>query len=306
MLGNDTGEDTLAAHPFTLAPLSIGLAFIAFAVLDSSRPAEPIQPTKAKLDYAKVDYIFRKNHCSDCHSVSARASARLTLATYEGVMKGGNSGAAVKPGDSASSLLYQAISGDPPQMPPNRHSIRKEEIATIKQWIDEGAEDSDYGKAISRYYAATKEKKWDDALKACADISAMKIDGVPTDEFAVKASLIVYTALKNEDGWYAAARKAVDFRPLNTGLLNGIAWTIADPKTWLKVKDADLSLKAAQLAVEDSNRKSGLILDTLAWAYFLKGDKAKAIETEHEAMKCPDVTGDRLTSLQESLKAFGG
>ena len=60
------------------------------------------------------------------------------------------------------------------------------------------------------------------------------------------------------------------------------------------------------MAVANTRRKSGAVLDTLAWVYFQQGDKAKAIETEKEAMKCSDAEGATLDALKESLTAFGG
>ena len=55
--------------------------------------------------------------CVACHSQEKRQGG-LSLATYEDILNGGRSGAAVKPGKSASSLLMQRVTGEvQPRMP---------------------------------------------------------------------------------------------------------------------------------------------------------------------------------------------
>jgi hypothetical protein len=58
----------------------------------------------------------------------------LNLTTYADALKGGISGAAILPGDSANSLLVtrQEAGGHPGQLTP-------EEIAQVIEWIDAGA-----------------------------------------------------------------------------------------------------------------------------------------------------------------------
>jgi mono/diheme cytochrome c family protein len=70
--------------------------------------------------------------CGTCHG--AAATAGLNLTTYADAMKGGNSGAAIVPGDAANSLLVQKqqAGGHPGQFTP-------EELAQIIEWIDAGA-----------------------------------------------------------------------------------------------------------------------------------------------------------------------
>ena len=64
----------------------------------------------------------------------------LGLATAEHMLKGGKRGAAVVPGDAEGSLLYQAVAGKGElKMPPGRPALSTEELATIKQWIQDGA-----------------------------------------------------------------------------------------------------------------------------------------------------------------------
>ena len=260
-----------------------------------------------KVDYARVDQIFRLYDCIDCHNDSARPASQLSLITYEGLMKGGRRGAAIMAGDSANSMILKIVTpGGPIHMPPGNSQLKDEDIATLKQWIDEGANNSSYGEAVTRYFDARHAAHWSDAMKACNDLEKVKVDGVATWAVAARNRLPICVALKDEKGWYKSAKSLVGKQPLNGLVLNDIAWTIVDPQTWLKKRDLDLAENAANLAVQNTRRQSGAILDTLAWTYFQKGEKDKAIETEKEALKCQDATGPTLDALNESMKAFSG
>ena len=76
--------------------------------------------------------------CAGCHG-QARMSG-LDLRTREGLLTGGGRGPAVKPGDAAGSLLYQAVAGETEfRMPPGKNALAPEEVAAIREWIDAGA-----------------------------------------------------------------------------------------------------------------------------------------------------------------------
>jgi mono/diheme cytochrome c family protein len=95
-------------------------------------------------DYAAVAAIFA-GHCLDCHAAQ-EPEGRLVMETFESLMKGGQSGAALVPGKSAESLLVRMIEGRVEQdgktllMPPGkRKKLQPDEIALVKSWIDAGA-----------------------------------------------------------------------------------------------------------------------------------------------------------------------
>jgi formate dehydrogenase gamma subunit len=71
--------------------------------------------------------------CGVCHTGPAGLGG-LDLSTYSGLESGGNSGSAILPGDSASSLLViiQARGDHPGQ-------FSGEELALVREWIDAGA-----------------------------------------------------------------------------------------------------------------------------------------------------------------------
>src|SRR5258708_5388914 len=86
-----------------------------------------------------VKPIFARR-CFVCHSAGEMRSG-LNLESYNGVLKGGGAGEAVKPGRPAASLLYLAVSheGDGvPRMPLGMPKIPDAEIAVIRDWIQQG------------------------------------------------------------------------------------------------------------------------------------------------------------------------
>ncbi len=88
----------------------------------------------------------------------------------------------------------------------------------------------------------------------------------------------------------------------DAAMLNMIAWSIVDPEEKIKERNADVAIKAAKRAAEITENKDAAILDTLARAYFVKGDKAKAIETQEKAVSLAGE--DMKADLQKSLEEF--
>jgi Protein of unknown function (DUF1553)/Protein of unknown function (DUF1549)/Planctomycete cytochrome C len=79
-----------------------------------------------------------QQRCSQCHGETSGMSG-LKVVSREGLLKGGNRGAAIVPGKSTESLLYQAVAhiGDI-SMPPGG-ALKPEEVRELKEWIDSGA-----------------------------------------------------------------------------------------------------------------------------------------------------------------------
>lgn len=109
---------------------------------------------------------------------------------------------------------------------------------------------------------------------------------------------------KDYDGAYAFAKTAVEgVLKDDSDMLNSLAWEIVSPDAKWEKRDLDVAIAAAQRSV-DLNKQSAN-LDTLARAYFLKGDKEKAIALEKEALTLAK-TDEEKADLQKSLKEFGG
>lgn len=91
--------------------------------------------------------------------------------------------------------------------------------------------------------------------------------------------------------------------------LNTIAWTILDDAS-IKRRDLDLAMAMAARAVEITKREDGSMMDTLARAYWEKGDSAKAIEIQTKAVelsktdaRMPDAIKEQLADALEKYKA---
>ena len=78
-------------------------------------------------------------YCEECHGAKHQHGG-LQLDGYADLMRGGESGPVVVPGDPAASLLVAKIERrDRPPMPPKRR-LSAAAIARIRAWIAAGAE----------------------------------------------------------------------------------------------------------------------------------------------------------------------
>jgi mono/diheme cytochrome c family protein len=104
----------------------------------SAGTVAPAQTTQKVSFASDVAPILNKN-CAQCHG-AAPAMGNLDLRSRDAALKGGQHGAAIVPGDAASSRLYKHLIGqEQPQMPMGG-KLSDAEIATIKAWIDGGAQ----------------------------------------------------------------------------------------------------------------------------------------------------------------------
>lgn len=130
-----------------LCGIALGLALAANALardLDLGKLPPPSDQKNLTFT-SNIKPIF-DNSCVRCHS-GEKPRGRLRLSTLAEVMKGGEDGRVIKPGDSAHSMLVQNIGhlGDRDDwMPPpnNKEGVKPltaEQIGLIRAWIDQGA-----------------------------------------------------------------------------------------------------------------------------------------------------------------------
>jgi mono/diheme cytochrome c family protein len=88
-------------------------------------------------DYTRDIQPLLQQHCTGCHGPDRQRSS-LRLDTPAGIRKGGKSGPAVVPGDSANSLLFKAVTAAPGvvAMPPKEPRLADADIALLRAWID--------------------------------------------------------------------------------------------------------------------------------------------------------------------------
>lgn len=105
--------------PILIVCSTIGIA--------SGMAADSVTPDQLEFFEKKVRPILAEN-CYKCHSVEeGKSRGGLTLDTRDGVLKGGEGGPALVPGDAGKSLLIQAVRYEDKdtQMPPNKDGGKK-------------------------------------------------------------------------------------------------------------------------------------------------------------------------------------
>jgi uncharacterized membrane protein len=105
----------------------------------STAPIKVIHNPDGKISFSKTVQPILQDHCRRCHDDKRKGG--LYLMTFDGVMKGGNRGSIVIPGDPKKSLIRS--SGEktkPPHMPPRVFpALTEDRIQSIRTWIAEGA-----------------------------------------------------------------------------------------------------------------------------------------------------------------------
>ena len=103
-------------------------------------PAAWVFGAEAKPDPARVEFFESKvrpllvAQCQGCHG-SERQKAGLRLDSRAAVLRGGDSGPAIQPGDPDGSRLIEAVRYDGDvQMPPKR-KLAEAEIEVLRRWI---------------------------------------------------------------------------------------------------------------------------------------------------------------------------
>jgi ankyrin repeat protein/mono/diheme cytochrome c family protein len=115
--------------------------FASFAVLlRVAAQSPPPEPASKTVDYLKDIKPLLAQNCYGCHGPDVQQSG-LRLDLRQNALRGGDYGPVIVPGKSSESkLLRRLVDGDGGlQMPPTG-ALQSDEIATIRAWIDEGAE----------------------------------------------------------------------------------------------------------------------------------------------------------------------
>ncbi len=103
---------------------------LAFSLASAARAADPPMYER------DIRPIF-KAACFHCHGEEAELQGALDLRLKRFILKGGDSGAAIVPGDPVASLLMERITSG--EMPPGDVTLTEDEIDRIRDWIIAGA-----------------------------------------------------------------------------------------------------------------------------------------------------------------------
>ena len=144
--------DTDTVVPLRVPTLRTAIAVLTSCVLWSSVTHAD---NAAELEYfeTKIRPVLVE-HCYSCHSAAAKAGNKLKggllLDTRQGILTGGDSGAAVSPASPQDSLLLGALTHEDFEMPPSG-KLSLKVIDDFRVWIQRGAFDPrDGGESIAR------------------------------------------------------------------------------------------------------------------------------------------------------------
>ncbi|MEP6662961.1 MAG: PSD1 and planctomycete cytochrome C domain-containing protein [Verrucomicrobiota bacterium] len=152
------------------------LAFAAFAPVARLSAATP---TPAQLTFFenKIRPIFVEN-CYKCHSHEAeKLKGGLSVEYRDTLLSGGETGAAIVPGDVEKSLLIKAVRYTDPdlQMPPKNKKLSDAQIADLETWVKMGAPDPRIAATpvSTKAWAANAKDHW--AFKAIKKFSPPQV-----------------------------------------------------------------------------------------------------------------------------------
>jgi hypothetical protein len=137
-------------------------ALVGFSNCAPAAAAAPkLSASEQEFFESKIRPVFVEN-CYKCHSQGAeKIKGGLLLDTREGVLKGGDTGPAIVPGNPEKSLLITAVryKDKDLQMPPSDKKLPDSVIADLEQWVRMGAPDPrTEGATAAHNYAAEQEK----------------------------------------------------------------------------------------------------------------------------------------------------
>jgi mono/diheme cytochrome c family protein len=113
----------------------------AMAVLAAWFGGPPFVGSAQSVDFGRDVRPILEVNCQQCHGQDVQESG-FRLDRREAAMRGGLSGAAIVPGNSAESRLIQYVTAaeGETQMPPDGERLSAEQIAILRAWIESGAE----------------------------------------------------------------------------------------------------------------------------------------------------------------------
>ena len=102
----------------------------------------------AQISYKNDVRPILHDYCLNCHEPGGKGfeKSKLDMRSYQSLMKGTQFGSVIKPGDSFTSILIQAIEGRVHaaiKMPYGMNGgLAKDKIIVLKKWVDQGAKDN--------------------------------------------------------------------------------------------------------------------------------------------------------------------
>jgi len=168
-----------------------------------------------------------------------------------------------------------------------------------KKYEKQKQEQNQQHEQLKKFRTAMKEKNWDDADAAVAELEK----GVPEIaryQFSTMRLQILF-GRKDYDSAYKLAESLSDVQRDNTVFQNALAWTLVTSKN-LDQRGLAVAVKIPRRANEAANGKDSTILNTLARVQFMSGEKMEAIATEQKAVDVAPV--EMKDDLNKSLTDY--
>jgi hypothetical protein len=147
--------------------------------------------------------------------------------------------------------------------------------------------------------ASIKEENWEAAERTFDQMEKLLPE---TERTGVQFSRFrMNLARKDYPAAYKLARQLSDAEKDNAMLQNALAWTILSDRK-IEKRDLDLAETMANRANDATKGKDASILDTLARAKFMKGQKESAISLQKQAVDLAD--GQLKKQLAETLASY--
>lgn len=128
------------SHPLTRNAAVFAAALVFFsgaACVFGAAPASATAPEPSALTFEKDIRPILKTHCFQCHGEAGETESGLDVRLRRFLEKGGESGPAIVPGDSAKSHLIEQLTNG--EMPKKKPRLPEADIQKIAAWIDAGA-----------------------------------------------------------------------------------------------------------------------------------------------------------------------
>lgn len=248
----------------------------------------------APANFEAVAAIFDK-HCMDCHE-SKDPEANLVLESFETLMKGGESGTPIVSGKSDESLLVKMIEGKIEKegkkkiMPPGKKKkLNVIEIATIKAWINAGAQAPADSKVLVKELVVPKIVP-----------KVQPRNGINALAFSSQKKLIAAARYGEVDLISADTRAVVQTLTGHRGNVNAIAFSADGSQLFAASGENALSGEVKQWKVSDGSlvRTFEGHKDTIYSVAISPDEKILATGSYDQKIKLWDVaTGKELKTL---------
>ena len=141
------------------------LAALLLSALSAEAAVPPSKPSATDLAfYEQTVKPILAGACFECHSHEAKKfKGGLALDSTAAILKGGDTGPALVPGDVEKSLLIKAVryTDADLQMPPKNKKLSSDQIAALEKWVKLGAPMPDSGAKVAvRGKITEQDRQW--------------------------------------------------------------------------------------------------------------------------------------------------